>query len=170
MRDFGMDMETDINPRDMETMSMAACLNRIMIKVRRQSYNDETVESLKDDFAYVGEKFGICPEEAALLSFVLEKSNDFCRCDDGDLANFLGCTNIEFIGFRKYLQSLAQKRIVRIGRNRGGDATYQVMQEACDAIINDTAFSEKSFAGLTTEDMFSDTVTKIKEHEDPALL
>ena len=56
-----MDMETDINPRDMETMSMAACLNRIMIKVRRQSYNDETVESLKDDFAYVGEKFGICP-------------------------------------------------------------------------------------------------------------
>ena len=101
MRDFGMDMETDINPREMETMSMAACLNRIMIKVRRQSYNDETVESLKEDLAYVGEKFGICPEETALLSFVLEKSNDFCRCDDGDLANFLGCTNIEFIGFRK---------------------------------------------------------------------
>ena len=156
MRDFGMDMEAGMDPRDMETMSMAACLNRIMIKVRRQSYNDETVESLKEDFAYVGEKFGICPEEAALLSFVLEKSNDFCRCDDGDLANFLGCTNIEFISFRKYLQSLAQKRIVRIGRNRGGDATYQVMPEACEAIVNDTAFSEKNFAGLTTEDMFSE--------------
>ena len=156
MRDFDMPMDMAIEPRDNETMSMAACLNRIMIKVRRQSFNDNTIESLKDDFAYVGEKFAICPEEAALLSFVLEKSNDFCRCDDGDLANFLGCTNIEFIGFRKYLQSLSQKRIVRIGRNRGGDATYQVMPEACDAIVNDTAFSEKSFAGLSTEDMFSE--------------
>ena len=150
-----MNME-DMSPRDMETMSIATCLNRIMIKVRREDYNDETVEALKDDLTYVGEKFGICSEEVALLSFVLEKSNDFCRCDDSDLANFLGCTNIEFISFRKYLQSLAQKRIVRIGRNRSGDATYQVMQEACDAIINDTAFSVKSFAGLTTEDIFSE--------------
>lgn len=33
MRDFGMDEDTEMNPRDMETMSMAACLNRIMIKV-----------------------------------------------------------------------------------------------------------------------------------------
>ena len=156
MRNFEMTMDVTTEPRDNETMSMAACLNRIMIKVRRQSYNDKTIDSLKGDFAYVGEKFGICPEEAALLSFVLEKSNDFCRCDDGDLANFLGCTNIEFISFRKYLHSLSQKRIVRIGRNRGGDATYQVMPEACEAIINDTAFSEKSFAGLTTEDMFSE--------------
>ena len=67
MRDFGMDMGPEKAPRDMETMSMATCLNRIMIKVRRHDFNDEIVESLKDDFAYVGEKFGICTEEAALL-------------------------------------------------------------------------------------------------------
>ena len=30
------------------------------------------------------------------------------------------------------------------------------MPEACDAIINDTVYSEKSFAGLSTEDMFSE--------------
>lgn len=156
MRDFEMNMDAEMEPRDLETMSVAACLNRIMIKVRFQSYNDETVEALKGDFAYVGEKFGICPEEAALLSYILEKSNDFCRCDDGDLANFLGCTNIEFISFRKYLQSLAQKRIVCIGKKRGGDASYQVMPEACEAVVNDTSFSEKSFAGISTEDMFSE--------------
>lgn len=155
MRDFGFEMEVR-EPRDMETMSMAACLNRIMLRVRRDNYNEEVVEILSEDFGYVNEMFGICPEEAALLSFVLEKSNDFCRCDDGDLANFLGCTNIEFIGYRKYLQSLAQRRIVRIGRNRGGDATYQVMPEACEAIVNDTVFSEQSFAGLSTEDIFSE--------------
>ena len=43
MRDFGMDMEAGMDPRDMETMSMATCLNRIMIKVRSENYNDRTV-------------------------------------------------------------------------------------------------------------------------------
>lgn len=156
MKDLVVNMESEACPRDMETMSMAACLNRIMLKVRREDYNDATVESLKDDFAYVGEKFGICPEEAALLSYVLEKSNDFCRCDNGDLADFLGCTNIEFISYRKFLQSLAQKRIVRIGKTRGGDCSYQVMADACQAIIDDASFSEKNFSGLSTEDIFSE--------------
>ena len=100
----------DMEPRDMVTMSMANCLNRIMIKVRREKFSDESIAALKGDFDYVNEKFGICPEEAALLSFVLEKCNDFCRCDNEDLADFLGCTNIEFIGYRKYLQSLAHRR------------------------------------------------------------
>ena len=146
----------DMEPRDMVTMSMANCLNRIMIKVRREKFSDESIAALKGDFDYVDEKFGICPEEAALLSFVLEKCNDFCRCDNEDLADFLGCTNIEFIGYRKYLQSLAHRRIVRIGRNRSGDATYQVMPEATQAIVDDMPYSEKSFSGLTTEDMFSE--------------
>lgn len=156
MRKHRMEMDIDQQPRDMETMSLAACVNRIMLKVRQEGFNDETSEELEDDYAYVGEKFGICPEEAAMLSYVLEKSNDFCRCDDDDLARFMGCTNIEFIGFRKYLQSLAHRRIVRIGRNRSGDSTYQVMKEACQAIIDDVPYSEKSFSGLTTEDMFSE--------------
>ena len=156
MKDLEMKMGSEMCPRDAETMSMAACLNRIMLKVRYEDYKEETVEALKDDFAYVEEKFGICPEEAALLSYVLEKSSDFGRCDNSDLADFLGCTNIEFISFRKYLQSLAKKRIVRIGTNRVGDCTYQVMSDACQAIIDDAKFSEKSFSGLSTEDIFSE--------------
>ena len=151
-----MDMETRQDPEDQQTMSLAACLNRIMIKVSREGYNAQTIEELKDNLAYVCDKFKICSEEAVLLSHVLEKSTGFCRCDDEDLANFMGCTNIEFISYRKYLQSLAYKRIVRIGRNRGGDATYQVMDDACNAIIDDKEFSEKNFAGLSTEDMFSE--------------
>ena len=156
MEDFTMDMEKRQDPEDQQTMSLAACLNRIMIKVSREGYNEETIEELKENLAYVCGKFNICNEEAVLLSHVLEKSTGFCRCDDEDLANFMGCTNIEFICYRKFLQSLAYKRIVRIGRNRNGDATYQVMEDACQAIIDDKEFSEKNFSGLTTEEMFSE--------------
>lgn len=157
MKGFGMENEVNMSLREeTKPMSMADCLNRIMVKVRYENFTDAVVESLKDDFAYVNEKFGICSEEAALLSFVLESSSDFCRCDNGGLAEFLGCTNIEFISFRKHLQSLAHKRIVRIGKNRVGDATYQVMPEAYQAIVDNTVYTAKSFAGLSTEDMFSE--------------
>ena len=79
MRNFGTNKQKERLPRDLETMSLAACLNRIMIKVGNENYNNQTVEALKDDLAYVGEKFGICSEAAAMLSYVLEKSSDFCH-------------------------------------------------------------------------------------------
>ena len=156
MKDLSAGADVIAMERDMTTMSLSACLNRIMLKIRQGDYTEEVKESLKDDFEYVGSKLNVCSEEAALLSYVLEKNTGYCRCDDEDLATFLGCTNIEFISYRKYLESLAHKRIVRIGRNRGGDATYQVMDDACKAIIDDSVFSEKNFTGLTTEDMFSE--------------
>ena len=141
---------------DESVLNQAACLNRIYRKVNYEGLTADSIQELRDDIDYVAEFYHIDNQSAVLLAAILEKSATNNLMDDEDLAQYLGCTNIEFISFRKYLQSLAQKRIVRIGRNRGGDATYQVMPEACEAIVNDTAFSEKSFAGLTTEDMFSE--------------
>lgn len=154
MRDMDPTMMEIREARDKDTMSISACLNRIMLKIEQETFNDSTKEVLKEDFNYVEKKLGICPEEAALLSCVLENSNGFHTCDDEDLAQFMGCTNIEFISFRGYLDTLAQKRIVRIAKNRGG-MSYIVLREACQAIIEDKEFSEKNFAGLTTEEMFS---------------
>ena len=145
-----------MSPRDTETMSMTACLNRIMIRVSNEGYDEESIELLNEDLAYVCNKFEICCEEAVLLSFVLENNSGFSSCDDSDLAEFLGCTNIEFINFKSHLRSLAQKRIVRIGTNKMGESTYRVLNEACDAIVEDRSFSEKNFGGLTTEDIFSE--------------
>ena len=145
-----------MSPRDTKTMSMTACLNRIMIRVSNEGYDEESIELLNEDLAYVCNKFEICCEEAVLLSFVLENNSGFSSCDDSDLAEFLGCTNIEFINFKRHLHSLAQKRIVRIGNNKIGESTYRVLNEACSAIVEDRSFSAKSFSGLTTEEIFSE--------------
>ena len=153
-REMDSVMGVNIEPRDKETMSISACLNRIRIAVDQNSYSDSTVESLKDDFDYVAQKMGLCPEETAILSCVLENNHGFHACDDEDIANFMGCTNIEFISFRKYLDSLAHKRIVRIGKNRG-NPSYIILKEASQSIVEDREFSEKNFAGLTTEDIFT---------------
>ena len=47
MSDFDMITDQRIEPRDKETMSLSACLNRIMIKIDQYSYTDSTVEELK---------------------------------------------------------------------------------------------------------------------------
>ena len=129
MRDFDMMSDERIEPRDKETMSLSACLNRIMIKVEQDTYIDSTVEELKADFDYVQQKMGLCPEEAAILSCVLENTHGFHSCDDEDIAKFMGCTNIEFIGFRQYLDSLAHKRLVRVNKGRGS-FSYVILKEA----------------------------------------
>ena len=154
MRDFDMMSDERIEPRDKETMSLSACLNRIMIKVEQDTYIDSTVEELKADFDYVQQKMGLCPEEAAILSCVLENTHGFHSCDDEDIAKFMGCTNIEFIGFRQYLDSLAHKRVVRVNKGRGS-FSYVILKEASQAIVEDKEFSEKNFAGLNTEEIFS---------------
>lgn len=154
MRDLDPTMMEIREARDKDTMSTSACLNRIMLKVEQESFCDAVKQELMGDFDYVQKMLGICPEEAAILSCVLENSNGFHTCDDEDLARFMGCTNIEFISFRQYLDTLAQKRIVRVAKNRGG-MSYIVLKEACRAIIDNAEFSEKNFAGLTSEEMFS---------------
>lgn len=165
MSDLDMLSDERIEPRDKETMSLSACLNRIRIKVEQDNYTDTTVDELKADFEYVQQKMGLCPEEATILSCVLENTHGFHSCDDEDIAKFMGCTNIEFIGFRKYLDSLAHKRIVRSTKARGNMA-YIILKEASQAIIEDKEFSEKNFAGLATEEIFSQMRKAFKAFRD----
>ena len=148
-------MELVTVPCDMESVSITSCLNRIRMRISNFNYNEESKVALKNDYDYVCSKLNICIEEATLLSYVLENNYSFSCCDDEDLANFMGCTNIEFLKYRQYLDSLAYKRIVRITNNLG-KCSYKVLKNACDAIIEDRSFSEKDFSGLTTDDMFSE--------------
>ncbi len=144
------------SPRDTESVNITSCLNRIMLRVSSGGYDNEAIEFLKRDLDYVCDKLNICIEEAVLLSSVLENSTGFSGCDDEDLANFMGCTNIEFLKYKKYLDSLSRKRIVRISKRDMGNASYKILNSAYDAIIEDRHFSETDFSGLTTEDMFSE--------------
>lgn len=170
MRDFAdpfMD-EKVVEPRDKDTMSLSACLNRIMLKVQNESFCEEAVEELKADFDYVGQKMGICPEEAAILACVLENSHGYHSCDGEEIAKFMGFTNIEFLGYRKFLDSLAVKRVVRSTRTRGGVA-YVILKEAAQAIIDDKEFSEKNFSGLTTEEVFTQMRKAFRAFRDDEL-
>lgn len=155
--------ETCLTPKDKVNMNMTACLNRIMLKVYNDNYDENITEDLKNDFNYVHEKFKLSHEEAVLLSLILENSNGFGACDDDDLANYIGCTNIEFMIFKNHLQSLIKKRIIRFTRNK---EAYKITKEAREAIIQDQEFTKKSFAGKSVDDIFTEFRQIFKDFRD----
>ena len=153
-KDFDAMIEQISKAKDQTTMSLSACLNRIRIRINSENYIDSVIEKLRNDFDYVEKKLGTCPEESAILACVLETDYGFHTCEDDDIASYMGFTNIEFLSYRKYLDSLAEKRIVRISKDRA-NVSYKVIKEAFKAIVEDREFSEKNFAGISTEEMFS---------------
>ncbi len=140
---------------DKNTMSLTACLNRIMQKIKATSFIESISEELKDDFDYVGAKLKTSREETAILSCILEYSSGYTSCGNEDIADFLGCSNIEFMNYRKYLDSLARKRILRCSKTRLESNSYTLIKEVYEAIIEDKEYTEKNFSGLSPEELFS---------------
>ena len=151
--------------KDNGEMSLAACLNRIRKNVHGVGINDIVLDELKDDFEYVENKMGLCAEEAAILSCIIEKGSGFRSCHDEDIAEFMGLTNIEFIGQRHHLDSLVKKRIIKI-TSRRMDESYVLQQDAYNAIREDKEFVLKNFAGFSTDEMFSQMRKSFKAFRD----
>ena len=151
--------------KDKDVMSLPACLNRIRKNVHGVGINDIVLEELKGDFKYVENKMGMCAEEAAILSCIIEKGSGFRSCQDDDIAEFMGLTNIEFIGQRHHLDSLVKKRIIKI-TSRRMDESYVLQRDAYDAIREDREFVLKNFAGFSTDEMFSQMRKSFKAFRD----
>ena len=163
-REFGQEIDMTAL-KDKDTMSIAACLNRIMKSVQNIGISDVVLEELKNDFEYVESKMGICAEEAAILACVIEKGLGFRACQDDDIAEFMGLTNIGFIVHRHHLDSLVKKRIVKVERRRM-DKSYTLQQNAYNAIKDDREFVLKNFSGFSTDEIFSQMRKSFKAFRD----
>ena len=94
-----------------ELPTLAACLNSIYKKVNAEGLGEDTSHELEEDIQTVSHRFGISPKAAVLLAAILE--NDAKNgCDDDDLSGYVGCSNIEFIGFRSAIREMEDKGIV----------------------------------------------------------
>ncbi|MBP5187869.1 MAG: ATP-binding protein [Fibrobacterales bacterium] len=132
--------------------SLAACLNRIFKKVDETGLGDEASHELEKDIETVAKRFGVSPKAAVLLAAVLEH-NARNGCDDDDLSQYIGCSNIEFIGFRAAIRELEDLDIVN-RRSRRGD-NYVMSREALRAVEKDTDFVPMKRSGLGADEFFS---------------
>jgi len=144
--------EKNYSPENATEVTAAACLNRIFKKVETDGLSKDATVELAEDIRIVAGKFNVCPKAAVLLSCIIERSTSN-GCDEGDLAQFIGCTNIEFLGFHEAIREMEDNGVIRVGngRHRAVIAT----QEALKAVESDTAFEPVKITGLTTDELFT---------------
>lgn len=144
-KNFAADPET--------ALTIVSSLNRIFKKVEIDGLSEDATQELTSDIKMVSERFGICPKAAVLLAAILEKTNSSNSCDEEDLANYIGCTNLEFFGFHEALRELEAKGIA--GKCNGRRASYKASLEAVKAVENDSEFIPLKTSGLTADEYFS---------------
>ncbi|MCQ2136587.1 MAG: ATP-binding protein [Bacteroidales bacterium] len=134
-----------------EVMSNSSCLNRIYKKVMNDGLSEEASVERAEDIKHICESFKILPKSAILLAYIMERNSR--PCDDEDLADYLGCTNIEFLSFSDALDELVDNNIITANSNNR--TTYTVTKEAVKAISGDCEFEPLKTVGLTNDDIFT---------------
>ena len=137
-----------------ELHALAAGLNRIFKSVQKTGLSEETMAAISGDVNQVATHFGICPKGAILLGFITEH-HVLNGSDVDDLAAYVGCSNIEFIGFHEALGELEQKGITFRGSSRGRRTVFFLTREAAKCIEDGSAFVPKCWTGLTVDEFFS---------------
>lgn len=140
---------------DEGVMNQAACLNRIYRKIFLTGLTADSIKELRDDIDYVAEVYHIDNHSAVLLAAILEKSTTNSLMDDEDLAQYLGCTNIEFIRYHEKLCNMDKAGIIRMVGRCGPRRCYQVTPETLRAVESNGEFKSVEMTGLTTEALFS---------------
>jgi len=132
--------------------TLAASLDRIYKRVDEEGLSEEASEALAEDIEAVAGRFSVSPKAAVLLAAILEH-NARNGCDDDDLSHYIGCSNIEFIGFRAALRELEDMDVIN-RRSRRGD-NYVMSREALRAVEKDTDFVPMKRSGLSADEFFS---------------
>ena len=132
----------------------AAALNHIYKRILKDCLSREALNDLADDLKTVTGKFGISENSAVLLSHIAEFNNT-SGTDENELASFIGCSNIEFIGMFECLYELEKKGIVVRAPGMRHRFSFFVSREAMKSIVNNTDFVPIKMTDLTADELFT---------------
>ena len=133
--------------------ALAAGLNRIYKTVEDEGLGEGVFARLESELDTVTARFGISRQAAVLFAHIMEQSAR-SGSDEDDLAGFVGCSNIEFMGFRPALVEMEGRGVVHHCQ-RGPRTCYIPSREAVRAIEKDAEFVPFPMTGLTADAFFT---------------
>ena len=139
---------------NIELPELTACLNNIYKTIQQNGLGKDILPSLENDIKVVSDRFGITQNGTILLAYVVEH-NVSNGTDEDDLAGYLGCSNIEFIGFRSALDELEEKGVITHGLRGAHRTSYYVSREALKTIEKEVDFVPFPMTGLTADQLFT---------------
>ena len=139
---------------NIELHPLAAGLNRIFKTVQKEGLGEDAMLTLQEDISCVSKHFGISPKAAVLLGCLTE-NNSINGTDSDDLAAYIGCSNIEFIGFTDDVSDLERKGIIMRAGTRGRRTVYLLTREAAKSIGDGSPFAPMNWSGISIEEFFT---------------
>ena len=133
---------------------LTTSMNNVFKTIQEAGLAEGVEESLKDDIRVISDSFGISPKAAILLPYIVE-NNMTNGSDADDLAGFVGCSNIEFFGFRPQLEEMEKRGVIGSNNQRCGRTRYFLTREALKAIEKDNKFQPFPMKGLTADELFT---------------
>ena len=133
---------------------LTTSMNNVFKTIQEAGLAEGVEESLKDDIRVISDSFGISPKAAILLPYIVE-NNMTNGSDADDLAGFVGCSNIEFFGFRPQLEEMEKRGVIGANNQRCGRIRYFLSREALKAIEKDDKFTPFPMKGLTADELFT---------------
>lgn len=138
---------------DTKTHTLASALDSIVCQVDEDGL-DSFVESNSDECRFICDTLQLTPIQAALLATILEKSGDDLASTK-DLVSTLKISKIRFLGLKKEIDELAQKRLVVVRQKRNSSLGYRVSQSVVKAIQDNAAIEPERLDGLSTRTIFN---------------
>ena len=134
--------------------ALAGGLSRIYKTVQKEGLTEENTLALAGDVKTVADHFGICPKGAVLMGYITEH-NVLNGSDLDDLAAYVGCSNIEFYGFRDAIEELEARGVVVRAGSRGRRPVLVLTREAAKSIADGSPFEPVPMTGLDIDDLFT---------------
>ena len=134
--------------------ALVTSLDHIYKDVDAVGLNEESSMNLQEDIDLVAGHFGITPKQAVLLGHIVEH-NTMNGSDTDSLAEYMGCSNIEFIGFHEDLKDLEKKGVILRGGMRGRKVVYVLSNEAAKSVETGEEFKPRPWTGLSADEIFT---------------
>lgn len=144
------------------------CLINIYGAVRANKFSDELLSEISDDTAYVGSKLNLNPVQCVLLAIILDATYDERSIDSSKIADRMEMNNIEFRRYRKDLEDMSLKHIVRITESSRGKY-HTIYSDAIEAIEGDTDYIKPANDNLSIDEVFFRMNNIFSEYRDDAL-
>lgn len=150
-----------------EELSILSCMSDIVenTTVRNDfhdtKFNKKVYTTCKNQIQYVCDMVGISPEQAVILSTILENRGR-CNFDKHDLAGALGMSYIKLLSFEAPIRGLAEKRLINLVKND----VLCISKKAVDALASNKPYTIPESKGLTTPELLKEMDEIITDREN----
>ena len=156
-------------PGNEACMSIFSCMSDIVENttdstgMRGGRFNPKVYDVCKRQIQYVCDMVGIEPDQAVLLSAILENRGRH-NFDKHDLAGALGLSYIKLLSYEKQIKGLAEKRLINLVKND----VINISNKTVDALAANKPYSIPESKGLSTPELLKemDEIITDREHEN----